>query len=105
MTWVVISLAFIAMKPSVHHSSPPPRRLSALRVLPVDGATLAAKDGLAEAQTVIAMTSSKYEDDQAVTRSTPLCVRFPVVILYFLYFIQLTPTAGTCLPPLLCARR
>lgn len=76
MTWVVISLAFTAMKSSVHHFFPPPRRLSALRVPPVDGATLVEKDGLAEALTVIAMTSSKYEN-QAVTRFIPPLCAFP----------------------------
>jgi hypothetical protein len=88
------------MKSSVHHSFPPPKSLLALRALPVDGATPAAKDGLAEAQTVTAMTSSKYEDQTYPLH--PLCVRFPVI---FLFFTQLTPTPGTCLPPLLCARR
>lgn len=82
MIWVVISLAFTAMKSSVHHSFLLPRRLLALRVLPVDGATLAAKDGLAEALTVTAMTSSNMKTK--LTRSTPLCVRFPVIILFFI---------------------
>jgi len=86
MTWVAISLVFTAMKSSVHRSFPLPRKPSALRVPPVDGATLAAKDGLAEAQTVTAMMSSKYED-QAVFSLYPLCVR-----LCYNLFLRLTNT-------------
>ena len=86
MTWVAISSVFTAMKSSVHHSFPLPRRPSVLRVPPVDGATLAAKDGLAEARTVTAMTSSNYEDPP-VFSLYPLCVR-----LCFNPYLHLTNT-------------